>query len=245
MRVNLHTHTCLSPCADLDMYPAAIVHECLRQGLDVIAITDHNASENVEYVQRVAADMPLVVLPGMEVCTREEAHVLAVFDELDALEKLQTFVYANLEGKNNEDVFGIQAIVNELDEVEGFNDRLLIGATSIALKSLVDKIHSLCGLAIAAHIDRGSFSVISQLGFVSPDAGFDALEISSRMTIPQARQRYPELSGYPFIQSSDAHYIRDLSSAHTMMSLDSGSLAEIRMALNHTQGRCILDPYHA
>ncbi len=238
-RCNLHIHTCLSPCGDLDMHPRAVVEEALAQGLDIIAICDHNSSENVPYVIRAAHGTPLCVIPGMEVCTREEAHVLALFGEQPQLSLLQDFVYANLDGLNDEDAFGLQPIVNEAGEVEGFNERLLIGATGITLEALVSRIHEYGGLAIAAHIDRPSFSVIGQLGFIPPHVPFDALEISARLGIRGGRDRFPELSAYPFITSSDAHFIQDIGAACTRMALKSPCIAEISMALKKQGGRYI------
>ena len=240
-RCNLHMHTCLSPCAELDMYPEALVREALACSLDIIAISDHNASENVRYVQSAARDTPLVIIPGMEVATREEVHVLALFEGLDELASLQEFVYGRLQGVNDEDAFGCQAIVNEQGEVEGFNEHLLIGATDIPLNDVVETVHSLGGLAIASHIDRPAFGIIGQLGFVPDDIPFDALEISWGLGIARARQRYPELGRFPFITSSDAHYLKDIGKACTRMYLESPSFAEIRLALASRDGRYILE----
>jgi 3',5'-nucleoside bisphosphate phosphatase len=223
------------------MHPSAIVEEAVHQGLDIIAISDHNSSENVGYVMKAARGTALAVIPGMEVTTREEVHVLALFDDLETLYALQTIIYENLEGENNEDVFGIQPIVTEEGEVEGFNPRLLIGATKIPLEDLVTRIHGLGGLAISAHIDRPGFSVIGQLGFVPPNVPFDALEISWRLGIKGGREKYPELSGYPFLTSSDAHFIDDLGKACTPMMLEEPSLSEIRMALKGEGGRRIVE----
>jgi PHP family Zn ribbon phosphoesterase len=238
-RCNLHVHTCLSPCGDLDMHPRAIVEEALAQRLDIIAICDHNSSENVPYVIRAARGTPLCVICGMEVCTREEAHVLALFGEQTQLSLLQDYVYANLHGLNDEDAFGLQPIVNEAEEVEGFNERLLIGATDIPLEHLVNRIHEYGGLAIAAHIDRPSFSVIGQLGFIPPHVPFDALEISARLGIRGGRDRFPELSGYPFVTSSDAHFIPDIGAICTHMALDKPCFDEVAMALKKQEGRYI------
>lgn len=238
-RCSLHVHTCLSPCGDLDMHPRAIVREALSLGLDVIAITDHNSSENVPYVIAAAEGTPLTVIPGMEVTTREEAHVLALFQDMSSLSLFQEYVYARLEGLNDENAFGVQAVVNENEEVEGFNERLLIGATGISLEDLVDHIHGYQGLAVAAHIDRPSFSVISQLGFVPDNIAFDALEISARLGIRKGREKFPELREYTFITSSDAHYLKDLRQASTVMYLESPTLNEIRMALRQDQGRFV------
>jgi len=238
-RCDLHIHTCLSPCADLDMYPSALVERSVAAGLDVIGICDHNASENVRYVIEAARGTQLHVLPGMEITGREEAHVVALFEHMDDLLKVQEAVYAALSGSNREEIFGCQAIVNAADEVEGFNDRLLIGAADISLREIVDAVHGAGGLAIAAHIDRESFSVMGQLGFIPPDIRFDALEISRRTGVKEARKRYPELGGYPFIVSSDAHFIRDIGEGVTRIAMKKPSLAELKLALEGREGRYI------
>lgn len=240
-RCNLHVHTCLSPCGDLDMHPSALVDEAVSQGIDIIAICDHNSSENVPYVLRAAKGKPLTVVPGMEVTSREEVHVLALFEDMESLSSLQVYVYANLAGRNDEKAFGLQPIVNEEGEVEGFNEHLLIGAANISLEDLVSRIHEEGGLAIAAHIDRPSFSVIGQLGFLPEHVPFDALEVSSRLGIRGGRERFPELSGYSFITSSDAHFIRDIGSRFTAMFMEGASLAEIRQALKRQGGRFVVE----
>jgi len=238
-RCDLHIHTCLSPCADLDMYPSALVERSVAAGLDVIGICDHNSSENVPYVIEAARGKPLHVFPGMEITSREEAHIIALFETIGDLSKVQETVYGALSGSNREEIFGCQAIVNEADEVEGFNDRLLIGAVDLSLKEVVETIHAAEGIAIAAHIDRESFSVMGQLGFIPPDIRFDALEISRRTGAKAARGLYPELSMYPFIESSDAHFIRDIGTGITSVCMQEPSLSELKLALTGHDGRCI------
>lgn len=238
---NLHVHTCLSPCADFDMHPSALVREAIQCGLDVIAISDHNASENVKYVMAAAIGTPLVVLPAMEITTREEAHVLAWFDTIESLRALQETIYDHLEGLNDEDIFGCQVVVNEHGEVEGFNEKLLIGATNITLEDVVRRIHELGGLAAAAHIDRESFSVLGQLGFIPDTVALDALEISSRMSIAGARKTYPELARYTFVTSSDAHYLRDIGGVSTKIRMQEPTVAELKMAFMKQDGRKVFE----
>ena len=236
-RGDLHIHTCLSPCGDLDMHPRAIVDRALAVGLDIIAVCDHNASENVRHVVKAVGERPLAVIGGMEITSAEEVHVLALFDSLDDLDRMQAIVYESLIGLNDERLFGIQAIVNERGEVEGFNERLLIGATQIPLPELVGRIHEFGGLAVASHIDRESFSVISQLGFIDAASGFDALEVSRVLGIAAARLKFPQHLDYPFITSSDAHFIDEIGTAATRMCLESATQAEVRMAFERRGGR--------
>jgi hypothetical protein len=240
-RCDLHIHTCLSPCADLDMYPSALIEKSMAEGLDVIAVCDHNASENVEYALRLAKGKPITVLPGMEISSLEEVHVLAFFDDLHDLLQLQATVYEHLPGSNREDIFGPQVIVNDRDEVEGMNERLLIGATDLPLKDIVNEIHTLGGLAVASHIDRPSYSVLSQLGFIDPETPFDALEISAMTGMKEARRRYPELFGHAFIKSSDAHVVRDIGREFTTMILRTATIHELKLAFEKREGRHILE----
>ena len=238
---DLHIHTCLSPCGELDMHPQALVQKALEKQLDMIAICDHNASANVPFVIAAAADKNLIIIPGMEITTGEEVHLLALFGSLTGLFKLQNLIEQHLFGKNDEKRFGIQAIVNEFGEVEGICEQLLIGATDLSIDVLVDAIHDAEGLAIPAHIDRESFSVISQLGFIDDSARFDALEISKRTGIKQGRIQYNDLEHYPFLTSSDAHYIKDIGTSTTKILLEAPTFDELKMALLQQNGRHILE----
>jgi predicted metal-dependent phosphoesterase TrpH len=238
---DLHVHTCLSPCAELDMHPMALVQKALEANLDMIAICDHNSSANVPYVINAARTSQLKILPGMEITTSEEVHLLAIFDSLSNLTSLQNIIDQHLPGENDEERFGVQAIVNENGEVEGINNQLLIGATDLSLDTLIGYIHQFDGLAIAAHIDRESFSVLSQLGFIDDNAGFDALEITHLTGFDQARIKYQELFKYSFIVSSDSHFIKDLGQDFTRFYLEEPSFAELKMALKKQNGRCVME----
>jgi len=238
---DLHIHTCLSPCAELDMHPKALVERALAAKIDILAICDHNSSENVPYVINAARGKNLKIFPGMEITTSEEVHFLALFDSLPDLARMQEIVYLRLAGKNDEDRFGVQAIVNENGEVEGLNDKLLIGATDIPLNDLLNHVHEQNGLAVASHIDRESFSVLSQLGFIDESTNFDALEISSLISIQQARIKYRELKNFSFITSSDAHYLKDIGTALTKIMLEEPTLTELKMAFAGQNGRRVLE----
>lgn len=238
---DFHIHTCLSPCADLDMHPQALVKKALEAKLDLVAICDHNSSENVPFVMNAARGKNLNILSGMEVTTAEEVHILAIFDSLDNLAELQKLVYQHLAGENDERRFGVQAIVNENGEVEGISNKLLIGATDLSLDNVVNHIHKFNGLAIAAHIDRESFSVLGQLGFIDEKIKFDALEITPSTGVKKARIKYQNLGNYSFIVSSDAHFLKDIGTAATKIALQEASVAELRMAFAGRNGRYILE----
>lgn len=237
-KADLHIHTCLSPCTELDMSPMRILTAAKKKEIDIIGICDHNSSENSLAVMNAAKKMNINVLPGMEVTSQEEVHVLALFDEIENALKLQEYVYENLPGENDEDAFGMQVIVNEKEEVLGSNNKLLIGATTIPLEKIIQTIHSLNGIAIAAHIDRESFSIIGQLGFIPDNLELDALEISRAITLEEAKKRYS--NDYPITCSSDAHYPDDIGKAFTSFLLKDGTLAEVKKALRNEDGRKLI-----
>lgn len=239
-RADLHIHTCLSPCADIDMSPLSVVKKASEKGLDIIAVTDHNSAENIVAASKSAENSGLSVLAGMEITSSEEAHILALFDDLDSILKLQNIVYNNLiEGENDEKLFGEQVVANEKDEVLGFNKRLLIGATTMTAHSIVSEIHALGGLAIACHIDRDAFSIISQLGFIPLDLSFDALELSSAISREKAQELFKNYGSFAWISSSDAHTSDDIGKRTTVFHMRGPTIKEMKLALNGTGGRMV------
>jgi predicted metal-dependent phosphoesterase TrpH len=232
-KADLHIHTCLSPCADLEMSPRKIVSEAKRKGLQVIGICDHNSAENVPAVEKNAAREGITVIGGMEVTTKEEVHILALFGSEASLFSLQDIVQENLHGTNDEALYGEQVIVNEEEEVLGFSKKLLIGATAITIERLVDLIHERDGLAIAAHVDREGFGIIGQLGFIPEALPLDALELAD----PSGRHRIAQGNRLPFITSSDAHKLEDVGKRSTMFLMEAANTAEIRRCLAGVEGR--------
>ncbi|MBU0699927.1 PHP domain-containing protein [bacterium] len=239
-KADLHIHTCLSPCAQLEMTPRAIVRQAKLKGLDIIGISDHNSAENVVVTKKIGEKEGLVVIGGMEVTSREEVHILAFFADDEQLLKFQDIVYDNLTtGTNCTEVFGEQVVVNEIDEIIGFNQRLLIDATGLSINELVDKIHSFEGIAVASHIDREGFGIIGQLGFIPPDSGLDGFEISSKITLEEAKDRFHGRNS--FITGSDAHNLLDIGKSFTQFLLELPTLKEIELALKGQGGRFLVD----
>ena len=238
-KADLHTHTCLSPCTELDMSPQGILNAAAGKEIDILGICDHNSTENSLAIIKAAKNMNITILPGMEVTSQEEVHVLALFDEIAHALKLQKCVYENLPGENDEETFGMQVIVNEKEEVLGFSERLLIGATTIPLDKVIQLIHSFEGMAIAAHIDREAFSIMGQLGFIPDNLELDALEISPRITLAEARKKY--IYDIPITCSSDAHYPDDIGKGFTSFLLEAGTVSEIKKALKNEDGRKLIN----
>ncbi|MCD4795862.1 MAG: PHP domain-containing protein [Candidatus Cloacimonetes bacterium] len=240
IKADLHIHTCLSPCGDMDMTPAMIVEKARSKGLDVIGICDHNSSENVIAVKKAGEKNNLKVLGGMEVTSKEEVHILALFDEDKKLSELQEIVYKNLKGVNDEEFFGYQLIVDEQGEIIDLNKKLLIGATDLTVDRIVELIHSLNGLAIASHVDRERFSLIGQLGFIPEGLELDGLELSPGYMSEKKKLEFPMSSGFPLVTFSDAHYIDDIGKTSTTFLLDDVTVSELKKAFKNKDGRSIL-----
>jgi 3',5'-nucleoside bisphosphate phosphatase len=241
--VDLHIHTVLSPCTELaEMTPTAIVKTAKERGLDIIAICDHNSARNAAATFRAAEGRGLLVIPGMEIASIEEVHILGLFSDIARAEAMQDEVYARLEGLNQEEVFGSQIVVDEFDMVEDFDERLLIGATTLSIDRVVNMIHALEGLAIASHVDRQGFGIFGQLGFVPEGLSLDALEVSKRLDIASARKKYKIASDVVCVRSSDAHYLADIGCVRTGCLMAAPSFNELRKAFGKVDGRRILEP---
>lgn len=213
------------------MTPRRIISRAAANGLQIIAIADHNSAENTAVAVRTGRDYGLTVFPAMELTSQEEAHVLALFDSYESVAAMQEVVYNSLQnGVNDENGIGYQLVVNELDEILDYNPRLLIGATSLSLGDLVRNIHFFGGIAIASHIDRQNFSVISQLGFIPADVAFDALELSYNIGVHEAKSKFGGYSNIPWVTSSDAHCLGDIGRRHTTFRLNEPSFDEISLA---------------
>ncbi len=236
-RADLHLHTCLSPCADVEMRPKAIVTQAKRKGLDIIGICDHNSTRNVAAVRRACKDGAVAVIGGVEVCSEEEVHILALFDEEESLHQMQKLIDENLHGENNPEYFGEQLLCNERDDIIGSENRMLIGATELKVAEIVENIHRLGGLAVASHVDREAFSLIGQLGFVPDGLEIDACEISPLHSIMEARDSIPQISGYPIVHSSDAHRLEDIGRVSFLFTGTSPCAEELGRALHGEDGR--------
>ena len=218
---DFHIHTCLSPCGDNDMTPNNIVNMALLKELDIIAVTDHNSVSNCEAVIKAADGTGLKVIPGMELCTAEEVHMVCLFGSLDKGKQFEEFVFDNLPDiKNRPEIFGEQIIMNEQDEKVGEFDKLLINASMITIDEAVNKVKELEGICYPAHIDKSSNSIISNLGFIPEEYGFQLVEAADLKKVTSAEEYSEIYKRYAVIHSSDAHYLWDISEREYFLTSD-------------------------
>jgi 3',5'-nucleoside bisphosphate phosphatase len=235
-RADLHIHSVLSPCADPEMTPASIVRQAIAVGLDMVAICDHNAAENAAAVQRAARSF-LTVFAGIEISTREEAHVIGIFSSARDAEAVSSNVRETLPPLEDAPAWmGDQRVVTATGKIRHKETRMLAASSGYALKRAVDLIHEHAGIAIAAHVDRPSFSVTSQLGFVPPDAGLDALELSSEGATRRRGADFESL-GLALLSSSDSHSLDQIGTAFTTFEIAEPTLEELLLAMRGQTGR--------
>jgi len=221
------------------MTPSRIVQRAASLGINILAVCDHNTVENVEVTAEIAKKKGIRVIAGIEINSSEEVHVLGLFENMADALSMQAVVYENLPGENDEEAFGMQVLVNESEEVLGFNKRLLIGATDLSVNKIVELIHSFNGLAVASHIDREGFGIIGQLGFIPEGIEFDALEISYRTSRVKAHEMFGPYSNIPWVTSSDAHSLEDIGRSTTWFVMEHSTFRELHMAIKGIDNRKI------
>ena len=215
---DLHLHSCLSPCGSEDNTPANLAGMCALAGIEAAALTDHNTVGNCAAFCEAAKRYGILALPGMELTTAEEVHVVCVFGNLDAAQAFGAEVFRRLPPLENDPrVFGPQVKMDSEDTVLGEERRMLATATGIGIYEVPGLVASLGGACWPAHIGRPSFSLISNLGLWDPDLGFSFAEVS-RSCPPDFLDR-PDLKGLPVITASDAHYLDQVIDACQKVSL--------------------------
>lgn len=230
---DLHLHSCLSPCGDDDMTPANIVGMAAIKGLDVIAITDHNSCRNCPAAMFHGENYGVIVIPGMELCTAEEVHVICLFDSLQNALAFDSYVYAHmLPIKNKVEIFGKQQIMNEEDEVAGTVENLLINATDIPFDDVFHLVSTYGGIAYPAHIDKTSTSLLSNLGFVPPDSTFTCVEVHDLKNLHKIQKEHPYFLKCNIISSSDAHYLEDIHEPMYQLYAKSKQIPDILAAIS-------------
>ena len=213
------------------MLPEFILGRAVELGLDIVAVTDHNSAENAAAMTHAAEGTGITVWPGMEVQSREEAHLLCLFDALTQALAWQEIIYASLPPlKNKPSVFGEQVVLAPDGEPVGYNDRLLATSALLSMEEVVQGVRKLGGLCIPAHVDRPMYSIIANLGFIPPDLDIPGVEISHLLGPKEARVRFPQLARYGLIADSDAHRLSEMR-RRTTLKVAHRTVAELALAL--------------
>ncbi len=218
---DLHMHSCLSPCGSDDMTPSNICGMAMLKGLQMIALTDHNSARNLPAAQACADAYGLLLIPGMEITTREEVHLLGYFPTVDAALAVSEFLRGHMPAKKNKpSFFGNQLVMDEDDNVIAEEDELLIASSDLSLSELVKLIREASGVPVPAHINRGSNGLLINLGFVPDDLNLTAVEVWRDLPCPHTPQE-----GRVVLHSSDAHYLGDILEARETVDLPERSPA--------------------
>lgn len=227
---DFHIHSCLSPCGDADMTPNNIVNFAKLLGYDAIALTDHNTALNCPAVAKVAEENGITFIPGMELCTSEEVHIICLFYTLEDALSFSDYVKSTMPPiKNKPAIFGEQLICDENDNVIGQEDILLVTASGISTERAVKTVSQHNGICYPAHIDRSSFSILSNLGVIDKYFGFKCAEIFDVMKADELKNKHPYLNELKILSDSDAHYLENMR------------LPEQTIDVAHTDVKAILD----
>jgi PHP family Zn ribbon phosphoesterase len=238
---DLHLHTVLSACAEVEMLPPLIVQRALQLGLGLIAVTDHNCCANCAAVWQAAEGTGLRVFPGMELQTAEEVHMLCLFDTLEQALTWQGIVFDHLpQLPNREDIFGGQYVVDRNGDYVRTEERRLAISSDLSLDQAVHRVTALGGLPIPSHIDRQVNSLLANLGFVPADLRVAALEINGRTDPDDLTARQPEVAKYPLVRNGDAHRLGDMRRGIVFEAAEA-SLDALAQALRHRRHRIVVD----
>jgi hypothetical protein len=241
-RADLHIHTVLSPCADLEMTPKKIVESARKAGLDIVGITDHNSTKNAVVVKKYAESFGLYVLMGAEVTTKEEVHCLTFFEEEQKLIAFQKYLDANIiRIPNREGHFGYQPVIDADENVLEMIPYFLPAALKTGISEVQQKVYELDGIFIPAHVTRPMNGLFAQLGFIPPGLKFDALGITAKSTAASIRKEYGLGKNISLVYNSDAHFPEQIGRNYTVFHLKEKSFSEIRMALHKKQKRSLED----
>ena len=236
---DLHIHSCLSPCAENDMTPCNIAGLAALNGLQIVALTDHNSGKNCPAFYKAAKNYGVIPVAGMELTTAEEVHLVCLFPTLeDAMAFSEEIDKRRIRVKNRKDIFGDQLIMDEEDNVLGEEEDLLPNATTVSLDEAPELVERFHGVCYPAHIDREANGIIAILGELPKTPEFSAVEIRDRENT-EAYVKDHHLEGKTVVVSSDAHMIEQLREKENYFELEdepySGDLVR-RSLFNRLRG---------
>ncbi len=222
---DLHIHSCLSPCGDNDMTPNNLANMAALSGCEIIAVTDHNTCRNAPAVKKAGEGLGLLVIPGMELCTSEEAHVVCLFETLEGAMAFDSHIYKNMPHiRNKAEIFGEQRLMDEDDNLLGLEENLLLVSSFVSANEVKSLAEEYGGTAFPAHVDRDSYSITAALGSIPAEAGFTAAEVTRDCDLDKLQALYPELREMLIVRDSDSHYLESLAGEPGRISLPEKSI---------------------
>lgn len=230
---DLHIHSCLSPCGDNDMTPDSIAGMGELNGLDIMALTDHNTLKNCPAFFKAAYRHGIIPVAGTELTTAEDIHAVCLFATLSgAMEFEKVLEERRIKIKNRPDIFGEQRIIDENDNITGYDDYLLINATSFSLEEVPQAVEKYGGVCFPAHIDRQSNGLLAVLGFFPEKPYFPFAEVNDGEKVAEYAEKY----GKKIITSSDAHYLWNINERGAYIDLDCGRGNAAQALINYLRG---------
>lgn len=221
---DFHLHSCLSPCGDNEMTPYNLVNMAKVLGFDIIALTDHNSTKNCRAAVEAGKKAGITVVPGMELCTSEEIHVVCLFKTVDAAESFGAYIRENIPPvKNRSQIFGDQLVMDSEDSVMEEEELLLTTASFLSVDSVPGCAQKYGGVCFPAHIDRSSYSVISALGTFPPELRVSCFELTPNADEKVFLEKYPATRGKLILRNSDSHYLENMRLPENTIDLDENS----------------------
>ena len=218
---DFHIHSCLSPCADNDMTPNNIAGMLSLSGIGLAALTDHNTCKNCPAFFEAAQRYGIIPVPGMELTTSEEIHVVCLLPGLSQALAFDEYVSGlRMKLPNRTDVFGDQLITDGEDNVTGTDPYFLPAATGISVDDVPSLIKKYGGIAYPAHVDRESGGIIAILGTLPDIPGFNNAEFYDSSKREEYSDRYPLLRTKRILVSSDAHNLWSIRDKQAYLELD-------------------------
>lgn len=220
-KTDLHIHTVLSPCAGLDMSPVNIIKKAVAEKIEILGVTDHNTTLHSKIMCELGKKNGIWVIPGVEVTTAEEVHCLAFFENIGITNQFQQYLDKHLPViMNIPKKFGYQVVVDEHEQIIKQEERLLITAINQSIDEVANKVHSLNGVFIPAHINRPANGILHQLGFIPEGLQYNALEVSSNSTKQELFAIHSELRHSSITQSSDAHNLSQVGATPCYINME-------------------------
>lgn len=218
---DMHIHSCLSPCGDNDMTPNNIASMGVLNGLNIMALTDHNSSKNCPAFVVAAKRQGIIPICGMELTTAEDIHVVCLFPSLERAMLFDEFVDSErIKIPNKPNIFGEQLIMDENDEIIGTESNLLLNATGITIEQVPEIVSRFRGICYPAHIDREANGIIATLGAFPENSGFHLAEFADSSNIEDYLKRYSAIADKKLVVSSDAHYLWNIKERQEFFEID-------------------------